>query len=396
MPALFRANLKEAVDSLATARQRSLLALIGIVIGVGSVTALISVGAVVRDEAFEQFRELGTDILTVRLGTAPSSPGAAEGVTPDVANGLAALPAIADAAPFAQSQAVVSAAGRALGNMSIIGATAALDDLNKLRLEAGRFISDLDRRRYFCVIGSEVAAAMRGAGVRPLIGGTVRTAGAVWTVVGVLRRTPRGMRPFNADRSVIVPISTALRVFSRPEIRSITARMGPGTDHVRAARDIDRYLRRGRPHLDVRVRSAERLIEQMYKQMRLFALMLGSVDGISLLVGGIGVMNVMLATVGERRLEIGIRRALGARRADIQAQFLIETVLLSLLGGVFGVVLGVGATWGICQFAGWNFLVSTVAMGLGVGVSAASGVFFGFYPAWRAARLDPVAALRGT
>ena len=133
----------------------------------------------------------------------------------------------------------------------------------------------------------------------------------------------------------------------------------------------------------------------MYKQMRLFALLLGTVGGISLLVGGIGVMNIMLVSVTERRLEIGVRRALGARRADIQRQFLIESMILSLLGGVIGIALGVGASYAICRYTGWAFQVSFPAVGLGVGVASGAGVFFGFYPAYQAARLDPVVALRG-
>ena len=126
--------------------------------------------------------------------------------------------------------------------------------------------------------------------------------------------------------------------------------------------------------------------------MQLFTLLLGTVGGISLLVGGIGVMNVMLVSVTERRLEIGIRRALGARRGDIQWQFLIESVILSLLGGVFGIALGIGATYIICYFAGWTFLASTTAIGCGVGVTVGAGIFFGYYPAYQAARLDPIAA----
>ena len=130
--------------------------------------------------------------------------------------------------------------------------------------------------------------------------------------------------------------------------------------------------------------------------MRLFTLLLAAVGGISLLLGGIGVMNVMLVSVTERRLEIGIRRALGARRRDIQWQFLIESIILSLVGGVFGIALGFGASYVICQFSSWTFQVPAVAVGLGVGVASAVGVFFRFYPAWQAARLDPIAALRGT
>ncbi len=395
MIVLLKANLKEAASSLATARQRSLLALLGIVIGVGSVIAMVSVGVIVRGEALKQFQELGTDILTIRLRRGSPGTGPLR-LAPRDALGVAALPAIAAAAPYALSYGQASLAGKSVKDVMLIGATAALADLNKLRVEAGRYISDLDHHRYFCVVGAQVASDMREAGFKRIVGETIKVDGAVYTVVGMLRRASRGMRRFDANRSIIIPVSTAQRVFRQPEISNVTARMSPGAHHVAATREVEGYFRRKAPGFEVHVRSAEQLIEQMHKQMRLFALLLGSVGGISLLTGGIGVMNVMLVSVSERRLEIGIRRALGARRTDIQSQFLIESLMLSLAGGMVGTAAGIGATWAICQFTGWTFLISAAAMGLGVGVAGAAGVFFGFYPALQAARLDPVAALRGT
>ena len=394
MTALLRANVKEAASSLFAARQRSLLALIGIAIGVGSVIAMMSVGAIVREEALRQFRELGTDALSVRIGRA--GPRTAAPVSAGAAFGLTALPGIAAAAPFLSSPGKIALAGRPPRDVTIIGAPAALADLDKLRVASGHHISDLDRRRYFCVVGARIAAALREAGYERIVGETVRMGGAVYTVVGVLERTHRGLRRYGPDRSVFIPISTARRVLPRPEIRNISARMSPGAHHVAVVQDVVGYFRRVSPGRNVHVRSAEQLIEQMYKQMRLFALLLGSLGSISLLVGGIGVMNVMLVSVTERRSEIGIRRAFGARRTDIQSQFLIESVVLSLVGGLVGIAAGIGGTWGICSFAGWTFDFSLLAVGLGMGVATASGVFFGFYPAWQAARLDPVAALRRT
>ena len=390
---LIQANLKEAASSLLAAKQRTLLALIGIAIGIGSVIAMISIGLIARDEALKQFQELGTDILTIKLEHRGPARNLST-ISPEQARDVIGLPTIAAAAPYAVSYARIALPRRPPKDAVLIGATASLPDLNKLELESGRHISDLDLRRYFCVIGPEIAAELRNIGTSSPIGETLEANGNVYTIVGVLQRTPQGMRDFDSSRAIIIPLSTARRVFRRPEIRNITARMSPETHHLVAERDIMGYFQRLLPGIEVRVRSAEHLIEQMHKQMRLFALLLGSVGGISLLVGGIGVMNVMLVSVSERRQEIGIRRALGARRTDIQSQFLIESIVLSLAAGVVGVGAGVGATWIICQMTDWAFQISMLAVGLGIGVASAAGIFFGFYPAYRAARLDPVETLR--
>ena len=352
---------------------------------------MISVGLTVQDEAAKQFQELGTDILNIRLGDTASGSGrrARAPIGLDAFRGLAGLSTIDAAAPYMTFNGQAFPDRKAPMKLDLLGVTAAFADLNKLRLEDGRFISDLDHRRYFCVIGTRLAAAMRGNGSRRIVGSTVRIEDNIYTVVGVLQRTPRGQRRFSVDRAALNPATTARRVFSGRGIRDITARMSPNAHHLAATAEVKAWFRGKSRNLDVRVRSAEQLIEQMQKQMRLFTLLLGGVGGISLLVGGIGVMNVTLVSVAERRPEIGVRRALGARRRDIQSQFLIESVILSLLGGVLGTALGVAATYAICHMSGWTFRASPSAMGLGPGVSAATGVFFGFYPAWQAAGSIP-------
>ena len=394
MGALGRANLSEAFAGLLAAKQRTALALIGIVIGVASVSSMISVGAIVRAEAARQFEELGTDIVNIRLRTRDRDKGRVSVSLAD-AEGVVSLSGLRAAAPYTLDSAQVVLAGVATSLVRVVGATGALADLNRLRVVQGRFISKLDAGRHFCVIGAEVAAELRRALPGPVVGRTVHIADIGHTVVGVLERAPTGRRAYEPNRAVIIPLETARRITPKATLRDIVARMARGAHHRDVARQVTGYFRPRAPSARTQVRSAEELIEQMHRQMRLYTLLLGTVGGISLLVGGIGVMNVMLVAVSERKAEIGVRRALGARRRDIQSQFLAEALMLSLVGGVLGVVVAVAATWTICHFTGWVFAVSAGGTLLGTLVAGGSGVVFGFYPAWQAARLDPVTALQG-
>ena len=398
-----KADVKEAVGSLRVNKQRSILALIGIVVGIGSVTAMVSIGMVAKAETAKRFQELGVEILTVRAARRSAAPGAGPGrgargarvIRLSDARAMASeLPSIVAATPSFVMFSSLAYAGKPLDSPSIMGVTASFADLNKLSVRSGRFISDLDVNRYYCVLGWQIAQALRRVAAGALVGEAVTLAGQLCTVVGVLRRAPSsGQRAFDVNRAVFLPITTGLRTLAGAEIQFVLARRRPDVDHAAAAREVEGYFRR-KAGLAVWVQSAERVIQQMQNQMRLFTLLLAVIGSISLIVGGVGVMNVMLASVTERRQEIGIRRALGARRRDIQTQFLVESVILALLGGGLGIALGVAAAYGICAYSGWAFLVSKTAMALGVAMAGAVGVFFGFYPAYQAARLDPIAAMR--
>ncbi len=384
------ANARQAVDSLTRARLRSILGLIGIMIGISSVIAMVSLGEIARDQARRQFETLGTDILLIRppYGGGRAIPTAAALAMAE------ALPAIAEAAPRISGNEQFRHAGKTVGQGSVQAVTAAFASINQLSLQAGRFVSQLDADRHFCVVGAEIAEKMRGGG--RIVGETLEVGALLFTIVGVLApRAETYALPLHvdADRSIFVPIGAARRVTREPRIDVVVARAAEGVDHRTAVADTRSYFE---SHVsDLEIVAAEELIAQMETQMGIFTLLLGAVGSISLIVGGIGIMNIMLVSVAERRREIAIRRALGARRRDIQSQFLIESVILTLVGGLFGVVLGLAATWVAARFLlGWAFMVSGASVASGLATAIAAGLFFGFQPARQAARLDPIAGLQ--
>ena len=389
------ANAREAADSLRKARLRTVLGLVGVMIGISSVIAMVSLGEIAREQARQQFEALGTDILVVRRAT--GSRAAAIGL-PDALQLAAAVPAIVEAAPRISGRGTFRFAGREVGRGSIQGVTRSFASVNRLSLQEGRFVSDLDIDRYWCVIGADVADAMRAAGAQRLVGELLEIDEILFTVAGVLARKAESYAlpvQVSADTSVFVPITTSQRVVPGPGIELIVARSRAGV-HYRAAVDgVRSFFRKRSPDLGLDIVTAKELIAQMEAQMGIFTLLLGAVGSISLIVGGIGIMNIMLVSVAERRAEIAIRRALGARQRDIRSQFLIESVILTVAGGLLGVLLGLAATWTICRFTGWEFLISELSVASGLGTAAAVGLFFGFQPAHQASRLDPIAGLQG-
>ena len=384
-------NAQEAIRSLRRAKLRTLLALIGIVIGIGSVIAMVSLGEVAKATTRAEYEALGTDILIIK------SQG---DNTISLADALALadeIPSIREAAPRIQIQGAFRHAGKYLDSGVLQGVTASFARVNKLEMEKGRFISDLDATRHWGVVGARIAEEMRQAGTRQIIGETLEMDGWLFTVVGVLREAPENYSlPFqsNANKSVFAPITTLPRLQARQKIDLIIARTRAGVHPEVAARDVQAWFQKRNPDLELKTTSAQQLIAQMESQMKIMTLLLAAIGSIALIVGGIGVMNIMLVAVAERRREIGIRRALGARRRDIQNQFLIEAIILTVAGGILGVVLGTASTWAICLFVDWDFFVSATACIIGIGVSSAVGVFFGFQPAYKAARLDPVVCLQ--
>lgn len=395
------ASFREATRSLYGARLRTALGLVGIMIGIASVIAMISTGEIATAQSRKEFEALGTDLLTIRTSDEISArqrrSGAAIGME-DALSLADALPAVSEAAPRVISRGEFSYRGKRITRGLTQGVSESFARVNRLRVAEGRFVSDLDSGRYFAVVGAEVAQAMRGAGARDIVGELLEIGERLYTVVGALEDMPVSHAlPFRveANESAFIPITTIRRIDPSADIKLIVARTAPGIHYADAARDVHDYFA-GRPRAPaLEVVSAEQLIAQMESQLGLMALLLGAVGSISLIVGGIGVMNIMLISVTERRREIGVRRALGANRWDIQRQFLIEALVLTLGGGIAGVVVGTGAVYGICHFFEWEFFLSVTSIVAGVGISSLAGLLFGFQPAYQASRLDPIIALQG-
>lgn len=393
---ILKPNIIEAVNSLVSAKQRSILALIGIVVGIGSVIAMVSVGTIVQQEALRHFMEMGTDVITISesFSRGGQSVGRKKILTLEVVQGIPEVcPGIRQVAPYSSAYETLKFQGKK-ETLPALGVTSAFMEINKLKMKEGRFIHDLDRHMFFCVIGTKVEKMLKSQGVRQLLGTRILYKEKYLSIIGVVEEVPMGgMRPYEINEGILMPISTLQRLFRDAEIKNIIGRTHGNLSHDVIEGQIKSYFNR-HDSIPVDVRSAEELINQMQKQMRLFTLLLGTIGSISLVVGGIGVMNAMLVSVTERTREIGIRRALGARQEDILFQFLIESVLLCVIGGFVGVGIGVGASWIISYYANWQFSVCYEAMILGVGVAVGVGVFFGIYPARQAARLSPILALR--
>ena len=392
-------NLREAVRSLLGAWLRTLLGLIGIMIGIASVITMISMGEIAKFQSRQEFEALGTDILAIRRTNHQANTTGRASVGLEDALLLAeVLPSVSEAAPRIRAQGPFRFAGKGVGNGSVQGISASFANLNRLRVAEGRFVSDLDRGRYFTVVGADVAEAMRRLGAGSVVGEFLEVGERLYTVVGVLESATESYAlPFSVDanQSIFVPITTVRRTEPEKEIELIVARAAPGMHYSDAARDVQTYFAKRSRGIELEVVSAEQLIEQMEAQLGLMTLLLGAVGSVSLIVGGIGVMNIMLISVTERRREIGVRRALGANRGDIQRQFLTEALILTLVGGIAGIALGTGAAYGVSRIFHWNFFVSLASIIAGVGVSTVVGIFFGFQPAFQASRLDPIVALQG-
>lgn len=406
-----KVELLESLESLMHHKLRTILTLLGMIFGVGAVIAMLSIGKGAEQEALQLIDSMGLRNIIVKAKTFDESKlkelrETSMGLTlQDMNAARQTLPFLASYSATKQVQvyALFSRAGESDAN--VYGVTPSHKEMANLEVQKGRFLLPADNQTYakVCVIGSRVAQVLF-PGENP-VGNQVKINHSWLTVVGVMKDKNLAKEDFQGislkgeQNNVYIPLHTALKIFRykmlESELDEFRVRLDKGISSRAAAATLSHLLkRRHKDTDDYELVVPEALLEQHRKTQSIFTIVMACIAGISLLVGGIGIMNIMLATVLERTREIGLRRALGARQKDIQRQFIMETFAVSAMGGILGIVFGFSLSIVISAFTGWAVGWSASAIMLSVGVCAFIGLVFGIYPAIQASRLDPIEALR--
>lgn len=403
-----------ALANLAVHKLRSALTMLGMIFGVGAVIAMLAIGAGAEKQALEMIQRMGLSNILVRAKTfrpeelseiRKKSPGLSQRDRTAIAEGV---PGVSAVGPKILITPYRVASGTRRTEATVYGVSALHASLVSLPVNEGRFLEETDEKTFaqVCVIGPAIKRELFG--FEPPIGKALKINDVWLTVVGVLAPVVEGASvsgsgaegaSAGSSLEVYLPYTTALRKFDRDPLESplheLVVKLEPSTYPQKAVQTVSRLLDRlhgGTRDFELVV--PEALLAQRRKTQRLFSIVMGCIAGISLLVGGIGIMNIMLASVLERTREIGIRRAIGARRRDIQFQFIVEAFALSFFGGILGILFGAGIAGIVASSAGWPTVVTLWSLAISTGVSAAVGLVAGSYPAARAARLDPIEALR--
>ena len=396
-------TVRVALESIIANLLRSSLTMLGIIIGVAAVITMVALGAGAQRAVDDQIENLGARVLSVRPG---------QSFWRGVASSDRVSLTVDDYEALQRDSQVLSAVVPELGSgrqikfgnknlyHSINGTTENFPDVHKLEVEHGRMFTagDLAAKRRVAVLGAEIPPNLETE-PEHLIGASVSIGRIPFEIIGVFGAVGERFGP-DPDDDIFIPLTTAeLRVFGHDRLRGLSAQVAPDASLEMGMVDIERVLRREhkiRPGQDndFMIMNRRQFIDMAAASTEIFAFLLASIAGVSLLVGGIGIMNIMLVSVTERTREIGVRKALGATRFNILMQFVIEALTIGALGGVLGILLGAGGAFVLTEAAQWNVHISANAVTLAVAFSVGIGLFFGIWPARRAAQLDPIEALR--
>jgi len=404
----FSKTLKVAWEGLMMNKARSLLTMLGVIIGVAAVIVMLAVSAGAEAEIADQINELGANLIMIMpsFSRAGFGPGAAQPpslVYDDLTELEQSLTGINGVSAEQSSTQDVSGGSGTLTDVSIVGTTPGFTAVREYNVAVGRFILDIDsdRTQKVVVLGSEVAVELFGS-AEAAIGQDIKAGSVKLTVVGVMES--KGMvGTTDFDSRVYVPITVVFSKFTNVRFGGDSLRMVYISASERDAMDsvmtqlntvVMQLLGTNADDLGFSLMTQDSIIDAQASTTETFRDLLGWVAAISLVVGGIGIMNIMLVSVSERTREIGLRQALGARPRDVQLQFLLEAFMLSVLGGVAGMVLGVGGSILFNHFGTMRTEIVVASIPIAFGASAAVGIFFGYYPATQASKLDPIVALR--
>lgn len=384
-------SVVEALSNLYAQRQRSVLALLGILIGTASIIAMLTIGHMAQRETLQMFNAMGVDIVQVQAAPIGSAPARLDRRT--LENMPSRLASVVDSTGMSIGVGPIAANGQSVVGGILVAVTPDLPRLTGLRVVSGRFIKPLDDGSLVAVVGAELAGKLSSPGAPLTLGSQLRVKTYVYTVVGLLQPTTyTALDPADYNNAVLIPMTGSRRVLDAADPTLAIFRIHAEADPKSVGEQASVLL--ANPSSALTVRSARELIESMNAAKAVHSRLLAAIGAISLLVGGIGVMNVMLMGVMERRREIGLRAAIGATPRDLQLMFLVEAVTLALFGGVAGVVFGLLVAALAAKASGWSFSLPLYVLPLGPGVAAVVGVVFGLYPAIKASRLDPIEALR--
>ncbi|GMU93365.1 MAG: peptide ABC transporter permease [Candidatus Hydrogenedentota bacterium] len=394
--------LKVAVFSLVANKLRSFLAVLGVIIGVGAVIAMLAIAAGAQAQVMDSISSMGTNLLVVRpaqRGSQGVMTGTEQNLTVEDAEAiLAEVPGVLQVAPVVQNRAQLKYFEKNSGT-SVMGVSVTYLPIRNFELEKGRLFTDTEELRMARVIILGPTTAETLLGDANPIGEQVKVNGINFEVIGVTK--PKGDQGwFNPDDNAFVPYTTAMKqLFGLDYLREIDIQCKPGADLNEVQDAVTTLLRRRHRTLpdmpnDFEIRNQAEMIEVASTVTRTFTILLGAVASISLLVGGIGIMNIMLVTVTERTREIGVRKAIGAKDRDILRQFLFEAILMSGIGGLIGIGAGIGAAKLLSRMTNFTTVLQVESIIMAMVFATAVGVFFGYYPARRAAKLNPIDALR--